>query len=209
MWDNTQNGYLPKHIPQNMFHTHIDFNRDPQILDLTYGNNVFYNPYSGLKLLLPSKLQHLPFITYILFSSLVLYHTSSMPTAPTCTNNYLPSDDLYVMEPIVSDYDCEKQQNRRQFKLLNKKQCTEAPSNIQQANVQARVNVRAKAKRNKAFKCEAYAPKKSFQGIVKHRSVDRNVWNHNTMPILFFLTLSNAKPELDTLMVLTTKYWTT
>ena len=65
------------------------------------------------------------------------------------------------------------------------KQCTEAPSNIQQASVQARVNVRAKAKRIKAYKCVAYAKKERnicFQGSVKYRRVDRTVWNLNTMP---------------------------
>ena len=64
------------------------------------------------------------------------------------------------------------------------KQCTKAPSNIQHASVQARVYVRAKAKRNKAYECVAYAKKERkicFQGSVKHRRVDRSVWNHNTM----------------------------
>ena len=55
-----------------------------------------------------------------------------------------------------------KQHNLRQFNLLNLKhctllnlkQCTGAPSNIQHANVQARVYVRAKAKLVRAFICE-------------------------------------------------------
>ena len=51
---------------------------------------------------------------------------------------------------MVSHYDCEKQQNLRHVIVLNVKQCTEAPSNIQHASVQARVYVRAKAKRIKA-----------------------------------------------------------
>ena len=87
---------------------------------------------------------------------------------------------------MVSHYDCEKQHNFRQFNLLNVKQCTEAPSNIQHANIEARVYVRAKAKRIRAFKCEAYAKKEQkvcFQGNVKYRRVDRTVWNHNTMPL--------------------------
>ena len=87
---------------------------------------------------------------------------------------------------MVSHYDCEKQHNIRQFNLLNVKQCTEAPSNIQHANIQARVFVRAKAKRIRAFKCEAYVKKERkncFQGNVKYRRVDRTVWNHNTMPL--------------------------
>ena len=52
-----------------------------------------------------------------------------------------------------------KEHNLRQFILLNVKQCTEAPSDIKQASVKARVYVRAKAKRIKAFKCVAYAKK--------------------------------------------------
>ena len=87
---------------------------------------------------------------------------------------------------MVSHYDCEKQHNLRQFNLPNVKQCTEAPSNIQHANIQAQVYVRAKTKRIRAFKCEAYAKKEQkncFQGYVKYRRVDRTVWNHNTMPL--------------------------
>ena len=66
------------------------------------------------------------------------------------------------------------------------KQCTEAPSDIKHASVEARVYVRAKAKRIKAFKCVAYAKKERkncFQGSVKYRRVDRTVWNHNTLPL--------------------------
>ena len=87
---------------------------------------------------------------------------------------------------MVSHYDCEKQHNFRQFNLLNVKQCTEAPSNIQHASVKARVYVRAKAKRNKAYKSVALGKKERktcFRGSVKCRRVDRTVSNHNTMPL--------------------------
>ena len=87
---------------------------------------------------------------------------------------------------MVSHFDCEKQHNLRQLILLNIKPCVEAPSNIQHAKVRARVFVRAKTKRVKAFKCEAYARKERktcFQGSVKYRRVDRTVWNHNTLPL--------------------------
>ena len=79
---------------------------------------------------------------------------------------------------MVSHYNCEKQHNLRQFNLLNVKQCTEAPSNIQHANVKARVYVRAKARRIKAFECVAYAKQKRkicFQGSGNSRRVDRTV----------------------------------
>ena len=59
----------------------------------------------------------------------------------------------------------------RQLNLLNKKQCTEAPSIFQHTSVQAQVYVRAKAKRIKAYKCVAYAQKERkicFQGSVKY-----------------------------------------
>ena len=50
---------------------------------------------------------------------------------------------------MVSHYGCEKQHNLRK---LNVKHCTEALSNIQQANFNAIVYLRAKPKRNKAYK---------------------------------------------------------
>ena len=61
---------------------------------------------------------------------------------------------------MVSHNDYEKEHILRQFNLLKAKHCTKAPSNIQHANVNARVYVRAKAKRIKAYKCVAYAKKK-------------------------------------------------
>ena len=86
--------------------------------------------------------------------------TFSITITPSDAENYLPSDDPNNTNVMVSHYDCAKQHNLRQFNLLNVKQCTEAPSDIKHASVKARVYVRAKAKRSKAFKCVAYAKKK-------------------------------------------------
>ena len=58
---------------------------------------------------------------------------------------------------LVCHYDCERQHKLRQFNLLNVKQCTEAPSNIQHAKVKAKLYVRAETKRGKAFNYEAHA----------------------------------------------------
>ena len=96
--------------------------------------------------------------------------TTSASISPTNKNDYLPSDDPNITNLMVYLYDCAKQHSLRQFNLLNVKQCTEAPSNIQHASVKARVYVRAKAKRVKAYKCVAVAQterKISFQGSVK------------------------------------------
>ena len=130
--------------------------------------------------------------TTFYITNLILYlhlfnFTFSIPITPSDTEN-LPSDDPLqnITNLIVSHYDCTKQHNLRQFNLLNVKQCTEAPSDIQHASVKARVYVRAKAKRIKAFKCVAYAKKERkicFQGSLKYRRVDRTVWNHNTLPL--------------------------
>ena len=121
---------------------------------------------------------------YTLLCNILYSHT--IPIELTDTDNFLPPDDPNITNLMDSHYNCEKQHNLRQFNLLNVKPCTEAPSNIQHAKVRARVYVRAKAKRGKAFKCEAYAKKEKkicFQGSVKHRRVDRTVSNHNTLPL--------------------------
>ena len=140
-----------------------------------------------LKILPLSKLYTLFYITTLILYLHLLNFTFSIPITPSDTENYLPSDDPNITNLMVSHYDCAKQHNLRQFNLLNLlnvKQCTEAPSDIHHASVKARVYVRAKAKRIKAFEYVAYAKKKiCFQGSVKYRRVDRTVWNHNTLPL--------------------------
>ena len=123
--------------------------------------------------------------TLILFLHLFNF-TFSIHITPSYTENYIPSDHPNITNLMVTHYDCANQHILRQFNLLNVKQCTEAPSDIKHASVKARVNVRAKAKRIKAFKCVAYAKKGRkicFQGSVKYRCVEKAVWNHNTLPL--------------------------
>ena len=98
-------------------------------------------------------------LTHLILHSHLFTSTFSIPITPSDTENYLPSDDPNITNLMVSHYDCAKQYNLRQFNLLNVKQCTEAPSDIQHASVKARVYVRANAKRIKALKCVAYAKK--------------------------------------------------
>ena len=116
---------------------------------------------------------YIKIIFYTLLCNISYTHT--IPIELTDTDKHLPPDDPNITNLMVSHYDCEKQHKLRQFNLLNVKPCTEAPSNIQHAKVRARVYVRAKAKRVKAFKSEAYAKKERkicFQGSVKYRRVD-------------------------------------
>ena len=149
---------------------------------------VIRTPVLNIPLL--SRLDTILSLTHLILHSHLFTSTSSIPITPSDTQNYLPSDDPNFSNLMVSHYDCAKQYNLRQFTLLNVKQCTDAPSDIQHASVKTSVYVRAKAKRFKAFKCVAYAKKERkirFQGSVKYRRVDRTVWNHNTLPLLVSL----------------------
>ena len=154
---------------------HIDFEKDPNLPSLAYGKFVFHSPYSGLKYttsLLPCRVYVFLYKTNILLFSYLITSTSPIIISPTNTDNYLPSDDPNITNLMVSQCDCEKQHNLRHFNLLNVKQFTGAPSNIQHAGVKARVYVRAKAKHIKAYKCLAYATKERkicFEGSLKYR----------------------------------------
>ena len=84
---------------------------------------------------------------------------------------------------MVSNYDCEKQHNFRQFNSLSVKECSEVPSYIQHANVNARTYVHAKAERVKAFLCKERTIDMFPRFRSKYKRFDRSVWNHNTMQL--------------------------
>ena len=111
---------------------------------------------------LPFELDTLFYITKIVLHSFVLTLTSTIPISPTDKENYFPSDDPNVTNLMVSHSDCEKRHILRQFNVLNVKQCTEAPCNIQHTSFNARVYVRAKTKLIKAYKCVPHAKKKEM-----------------------------------------------
>ena len=88
---------------------------------------------------------------------------------------------------MVFHYDCEQQHNLRQINLLKPR--TEAPSNIQHAKVRARVYVRAKTKRVKAFKCEAYAKKEKKFVFKAQLIIDVLIEPYGTTIHYLFLSL--------------------
>ena len=94
---------------------------------------------------------------------------------------------------MVSHYDCAKQNNSRQFILLNVEPCKRAPSDIQHTTTQATLYVRAKAKRIKAFKCEAYIKNLCSQTFSSSRRYDRLQWEQITLELPKNSTLLNAK----------------
>ena len=94
---------------------------------------------------------------YIIHIVHSLVHPSTVPKVDTTNSeNHISDQDPNILNLMVSLYDCAKQNNLRQFSLLNVEPCKQAPSDIQHTKTQATVYVRAKAKRIKAFKCEAY-----------------------------------------------------
>ena len=164
---------------------HIDYERDLNIPLSHMAKSYSLTRTQVLNILPLFELLTTSYITILRLYSHLFNFTFSIPITLSDTENYLPSDDPNITNFMVSHYDIAKQHNLRQFNLLNVKQCTEAPSDIKHTSVKARVYVRAKAKRIKAFKCVAYAKKERkicFQGSVKYRRVDRTVWNHNTLP---------------------------
>ena len=165
---------------------HIDFERDLNIPTITLAKSSSVTRTQVLNILPLFELLTTSYITILILYSHLFNFTFSIPITPSDTENYLPSDDPSITNLMVSHFDCANQHNLRQFSVLNVKQCTEAPSDIKHASVKAGENVRAKTKRIKAFKCVAYAKKERkvcFQGSVKHRRVDRTVWNYNTLPL--------------------------
>ena len=116
-----------------------------------------------------------------------LVHSSSVPKVDTTiSENDISEHDPNILTLMVSHYDCAKQNNLRQFSLLNVEPCKQAPSYIQHTKTQATVYVRAKAKRIKAFKCEANIKTEKVwrsQTFTSSRRYDRLQWGQNTLEL--------------------------
>ena len=129
---------------------------------------------------------HIIFAAYIAYI-IHIVNTSSVPKADTSNpENHISEQDPNILNLMVSHYDCAKQNNLRQFSLLNVEQCKQAPSDIQHTRTQATVYVRAKAKRIKAFKCEAYVKTEKVwcsQTYGSSRRYDRLHWDQNTLEL--------------------------
>ena len=132
------------------------------------------------------------YIVYILHAVKYAYiihlvHSSSVPKVDTTNSeNHISEQDPNILTLMVSHYDCAKQNNLRQFSLLNVEPCKQAPSDIQHTKTQATVYVGAKAKRIKAFKCEAYIKTDKVwcsQTFTSSRRYDRLQWGQNTLEL--------------------------
>ena len=133
----------------------------------------------------------------ILIIHIIILSTAPIPNDNKIENtNEVKPEDPNISNLIVSHYDCSKQHNLRQFNLLNVQSCHQAPSNIQHTRTQATVYVRAKAKRIKAFKCEAYV-KTHRQYCTRPKDsiyrTDRMDWYTNSLELPKSLTQMNGK----------------
>ena len=61
-----------------------------------------------------------------------IVHSSTVPKVDkTNSENHISDQDPKILNLMVSHYDCAKQNNLRQFSLLNVEPCKQAPSDIQ------------------------------------------------------------------------------
>ena len=98
--------------------------------------------------------------------------------------DHVDPNDPHISDLLVSHYDCSKQHNLRQFSLTRVQPCAQAPSAFESTRAIVDVFVRAKAKRLKAWTCEAYVKREKFvcaQSDYKYRRHDRTDYHQNTM----------------------------
>ena len=135
-------------------------------------------------------MKNILFNTYIVYIIHIVNSTSVPKVDTTNSENHISEQDPNILNLMVSHYDCEKQNNSCQFSLLIVEPCKQAPSDIQHTKTQATVYVRAKAKRIKAFKCEAYIKTEKVwcsQTFSSSRRYDRLQWGQITLEFLKIL----------------------
>ena len=141
-------------------------------------------------------MKNILFNTYIVYIIHIVNSTSVPKVDTTNSENHISEQDPNIFNLMVSHLDGAKQNNLRQFSLLNVEPCKQAPSDIQHTRTQATVYVREKAKRIKAFKCEAYIKTEEVwcsQTFSSSRRYDRLQWEQNTLELPKILDLVQCK----------------
>ena len=118
--------------------------------------------------------------SFFYFLSSLFLASSQINSSP----DHVDPNDPHISDLLVSHYDCFKQHNLRQFSLTRVQPCTQAPSAFESTRAIVDVFVRAKAKRLKAWTCEAYVKREKFvcaQSDYKYRRHDRTDYHQNTM----------------------------
>ena len=124
---------------------------------------------------------------HFLFIHSLFYFLSSLflvfSQIPSSSDHVDPNDP-HISDLLVSHYGCSKQHNLRQFSLTRVQPCAQAPSAFESTRAIVNVFVRTKAKRLKAWTCEAYVKRKKFvcaQSDYKYRRHDRTDYHQKTM----------------------------
>ena len=72
-------------------------------------------------------MKNILFNTYIVFIIHIVNSTSVPKVVTTNSENHISEQDPNNLNPMVSHYDCAKQNNLRQFSSLNVETCKQAP----------------------------------------------------------------------------------
>ena len=94
---------------------------------------------------------------YCFLPSLLLVLSQNTPSS-----DHVDPNDPHISDLLVSHYDCSKQHNLRQFSLTRVQPCVQAPSAFETTRAIVNVFVRAKAKRLRAWTCEAYVKRENL-----------------------------------------------
>ena len=108
------------------------------------------------------------------------------------SSDHVDPNDPHISDLLVIHYDCSKQHNLRQFSLTRVQPCAQAPFAFESTRAIVNVFVRAKAKRLRAWTCEAYVKREKFvcaQSDYKYRSmivmiITKILWNVLVLSIL-------------------------
>ena len=113
------------------------------------------------------------------------------------SSDHVEPNDPHISDLLVSHYDCPKQHNLRPFCLTRVQPCSQAPSSFESTRAIVKIFVRAKAKRLKAWTCEAYVKRENFvcaQSDYKYRRrQDRIDYHQNTMELFRTLDPTECK----------------
>ena len=84
-------------------------------------------------------MKNILFNAYIIYKIHIVNSTSVPKVDTTISENHISEQDPNILNLMVSHYDLAKQNELRQFSLLNVEPCKQAPSDIQHTKTQATV----------------------------------------------------------------------
>ena len=158
---------------------------------MALSNSSTQSLYSNIELIFNPHIINIITLLLLTFSPFI-----NLSPVKHSSPDLIDDTDPNISQLLVSHYDCTHQNNLRQFSLTRVQQCSQAPSALEYTRVIASVYVRAKAKRLKAWICEAKIKKERFmcsQTNVKYRRQDRTDYHLNTIERPFTIDPTECK----------------